>query len=118
MKLGFYMDDDTGLPALVSQAAVQGFVALRSDDVGMRGRADEDHLAYAAQRHLMLVTCNGRDFRRLHENWLADGRSHSGIMIVNQSIALGERVRVLLWLANAGSAEDFIGRVEYLRDWQ
>ena len=112
------MDDDTGLPALVAQATAHGFAAMRSDDVGMRGRPDEEQLSYAVAQGLMLVTCNGRDFRRLHDEWLADGRSHNGIMIVNQSIALGERVRVLLWLANAGSAEDFIGRVEYLRDWQ
>ncbi len=118
MSPGFYLDDDTGMPSFVAQANSRGYRALRSDDAGMRGAADGDHLEYAASNRLILVTCNIRDFHALHFSSLERGSAHSGIIGIDQRLSLGERVRVLLWLAQAGTAEDFAGRFEFLEDWR
>lgn len=84
----------------------------------MRGESDGAHLEFAAAHELMLVSCNRRDFQRLHLEWIAAGRTHSGIMIVNQRLSRGERIRVLLWLAEAAGPGDFVGRFEFLEDWR
>ena len=106
------------MPSFVQQARAKNHQAMRSDDVGMRGRTDLEHLEYAAEKGLVLVTCNRRDFQGLHLYWLSQGRAHSGIIIVDQRLSLGERIRVLLWLAQAGTAEDFANRFEFLDEWR
>ena len=118
MSLGQYLDDDTGMPSLTRQGNQRGLHVVRSDDVGMRGATDDKHLEFAAREGLMLVTCNLRDFQKLHTDWVAAGRRHSGIMIVDQRLSLGERIRVLLWLAEAAGPDDFAGRLEFLEDWR
>jgi hypothetical protein len=84
----------------------------------MRGRTDLEHLEYAAENQLVLITCNRRDFQGLHFQWLSERRAHSGILIVDQRLSLGERVRILLWLAEAGTAEDFANRFGFLDEWR
>ena len=61
MSVRLYLDDDSGLLALISQARQEGLTVVRSDDVGMRGASDAEHLRYAAATGLVLVTCNWRE---------------------------------------------------------
>ena len=62
MSVTSYLDDDTGIPELVAQARPRGLLVVRSDDVGMRGKSDREHLEYAAENKLVLITCNRGDF--------------------------------------------------------
>jgi hypothetical protein len=40
------------------------------------------HLEYAAAHGFILITQNPKDFRNLHDRWQAQGRSHSGILLI------------------------------------
>ena len=117
MTPGFYQDDDTGIPSFVTQARARSIRAFRSDDVGMRGAADPEHLTYAAENGLVLVTCNLRDFLPLHFEWVEANRNHAGIIHIPQRLPLGERVRGLLWLAEAAEAEDLANEFLFLDEW-
>jgi hypothetical protein len=50
--------------------------------VGTLGRSDDEHLEYASQHKLTLVTRNPDDFRERHDLWQAQGRGHAGILLV------------------------------------
>ena len=117
MSVGLYLDDDTGITDLVEQAEIRGLRVWRSDDVGMRGKPDIEHLRFAASNDLALVTCNRRDFLRLHAQFLQSNEPHAGIMIVSQQIPKGVRIRGLLLFAEIASASDVQNRLEHLKEW-
>ena len=110
MSVSSSLDDDTGILELVAQAVQRGLIVVRSDDAGVRGKTDSEHLEYAASHALTLVTCNRRDFLALHWDYLK-GMPHSGIVIVNQHIPRGERVRLLLLPCAIASPEDLNTKV-------
>lgn len=83
----------------------------------MRGAADVAHLAYAADAGLALVTCNRRDFMALHWEWMTAGRTHAGIIIADQAMGPGERVRRLVALSAVANPSDLGNRLEFLIDW-
>jgi hypothetical protein len=118
VSLAYYLDDDSGMRAFLREAPRHGVTVARSDDVGLRGRTDPEHLEYAASQGLALVTANRRDFQRLHETWIEQGREHSGIFILDQRLSVGERIRILLFLAAVGERTDFANRFEFLDDWR
>jgi hypothetical protein len=67
-----------------------GNSAVTARQLGRERGRDHEHLAFAAQRGLILVTCNARDYRLLHDAWLnwpevwqmTSRPQHAGILIV------------------------------------
>jgi len=57
VSAALYLDDDTGIRALLSQARQAGLAIVRSDDLGMRGAKDDEHLKFATTRGMILVSC-------------------------------------------------------------
>lgn len=79
---------------------------------------DELHLAHAADVGRCLCTFNAGDFHRLHVAYVAEGRSHTGIVIMaQQRYTVGEQMRRLLRLASSIAAEDMRDRIEFLSGW-
>lgn len=60
----------------------RGFAVYTALDQGMTELPDEAQLEYAATRGWVLVTHNGRHFRRLHDAWALRGREHQGILVL------------------------------------
>lgn len=52
-------------------------------DPALRGIADRDLLALAASAGRALVTENVGDFMRLHRAWVAEGRTHAGLVFTH-----------------------------------
>lgn len=117
MRISYYLDDDSALRAIRSQATARGFRVVCPDDVGLRGGSDDAHLRFAAENGLVLVSGNEADFIRLHWDWMAAGREHAGVIIAAQALGLGERVRRLLSFLELASAEDMRNKLEFLSDW-
>ncbi len=89
MALALYLDDcavSHPLRALLIGAGHQFTVPA---DAGLAGAAGEEHLTYAAQHELILLTKNPRDFLDLHDAWGAAGRGHPGIFLVYQDNDVG-----------------------------
>jgi hypothetical protein len=54
----------------------------------------------------------------LHEQWIASGREHSGIILAfQQRYSIGEQLRRLLHLLNRKPAAEMMSRLEYLSTW-
>lgn len=75
-----YLDEDVAV-LLARLIGVRGFDAITARDVGMLSQDDENNLAYAVSQSRALVTHNRADFEALHEQYITEGWSHSGIII-------------------------------------
>jgi hypothetical protein len=69
----------------------------------MNAQTDESQLVFAAKRGRLFLSANIRDFAKLHRDWLEQGKTHSGIVLVpQQRYSPGEIVQRLLRAASAG----------------
>jgi hypothetical protein len=58
----------------------QGFRVFTALDEDMAEQDDLAQLAFAASRGRLLITHNGRHFRRLHRSFLEEEQDHAGII--------------------------------------
>ena len=66
----------------------------------------------------MLFTYNIGDYYLLHTTFLAEGRSHAGMIPARQQhYSFGEQMRRLLKLVATRSAEEMKDRAEFLSSW-
>jgi predicted nuclease of predicted toxin-antitoxin system len=71
-------------PALAEHLTAAGCETLAiSADPALRGIPDDQVLALAAEHGRILVTDNIRDFVPLSNMWVAQGRSHPGILLIS-----------------------------------
>ena len=117
MSARLYFDDDVGNNAIMRELRGRGFDVTSSAEVGMRGRPDADHLRFAADAGRVMVSGNRGDFARLHGQWVARGEHHSGIILIEQRMAVGSRVRAFAELLRELNSDEFEDRVEYLKQW-
>ncbi len=118
MTVRLYCDEDSLRHALVLSLRKRGVDILTALESGMTGKKDEEQLAYAAARGLVIYSFNMGDFCRLHARWLAEQRSHAGIIVARQQhYSVGEQMRRLLRLVAAKTAEEMQNRLEFLSDW-
>ncbi len=75
--LKFYTDAHVDKQIAI-QLRKYGIPVIRCQDVGMDNATDEEHLEYASENHLSVVT-KDIDFRTLHFQWLAQGKTHFGV---------------------------------------
>ena len=118
MKLRFYFDDDSAEGALIDALRMRGIEVCVPGDADLAGADDARHLAWCAEHDFVLVTHNISDFWALHGSFLAQGKSHCGIVLVRQqALSIGARLRRLLNLWGTLSADDMKNQAEFLSDW-
>jgi hypothetical protein len=97
---------------------MRGVDVMTALDAEMLGEPDDRQLAYAGAQGRAIYSFNVADFCRLHAEWLAEGRSHSGIVLAQQQqYSIGEQMRRLVRLVGALSAEDMRNRLAFLGSW-
>jgi hypothetical protein len=80
---------------------------------GLQGLGDPAVLAHASAQGRVLLTHNIRDFVALHHQYLAEGRSHSGILLSHE-LYVGRLVtRILAFISQAGD-QDMAKQLYYL----
>jgi predicted nuclease of predicted toxin-antitoxin system len=79
-----YVDDDSAWPLLVHLLRNAGHDVVIPADVGMTGRDDAVHLAWAIKDDRVLLSHNHDDFRNLHNIILLVGGHYPGILIVRR----------------------------------
>lgn len=113
-----YMDEDSMSRSLVRALRARGVDVTTALDEGMIERDDVEHLEYATARGRVLYTFNVADFYRIHCDYLAQGKSHAGIILASQQrYSVGEQMRRLLKLVATKSAEEMKNNVEFLTAW-
>src|SRR5438105_2771209 len=83
-----YLDQDVPVQ-LAGMLRAQGVDVLTTLEAGALGQEDPDQLSTAVASDRAMVTHNRLDFEHLHEEYLREGRSHSGIIIAAQRLYLG-----------------------------
>jgi predicted nuclease of predicted toxin-antitoxin system len=92
------MSDSSGLEPLlvrlyfdrhiIKQLAVdlrgRGFDVLTTEEAHLESAPDDEQLAFAASQNRAIFTFNIRDFAPLHERWLSENRTHTGIIVSQQ----------------------------------
>lgn len=90
--LRLYLDeciDHRLLPTL----ADRGHELLSAQDAGARQWSDEAQLLRASELERLLMSHNQVHFRRLHRRFGAEGRPHSGIVLLPQTMPLARLCR-------------------------
>lgn len=118
MTIRFYFDEDSMWHTLISALRARSIDVQTALEATMIERADEDHLAWATAQGRVLCSFNIGDFYRLHTSYLAQHKSHSGIVLTRQQqYSVGEYMRRLLHLMASLTAEEMHNRVEFLSAW-
>lgn len=113
-----YFDADAMQRAVVRGLLARGVDAITANEAGMAGATDQEQLEFAHNQRRILFSYNASDFFRIHREYLTQGKSHSGMVLApQQQYSIGERIRRLLKLVAAESAENMQDRVEFLSDW-
>ena len=114
-----YVDEDAMRGKVVFGLQSRKVDVIRASDAAMVQREDEDHLMTATGLGRVLYSYNTGDYQLLHQQWLAVGRNHSGIVVAKQQrYSIGEELRRLTRLMGALTAEEMRNRMEYLGNWR
>lgn len=85
----FYFDHNISVE-IARLLRVSGHTALTADEIGLRAAKDDEHFLVAAERDLIPVTHNRKDFELLHDAWRRWSAAwgvaplHAGVLIVAQ----------------------------------
>ncbi len=114
-RIRWYVDEDAMRISFVEALRKAGLDVETVADADRLGISDSNQLRWAAERGRVLYTFNVKDFSLLHAQWLTQGNSHAGIVVVpRQHYSLGDQLRGLMELTNSHSAEDMVNQLIYL----
>ncbi len=82
--MNLYLDDDSAKALLATLLRKTGHQVIVPATVGLSGADDPEHLLYAVQQSLVLLTRNHDDYRVLHLLVHATGGRHPGILVVRR----------------------------------
>lgn len=109
MRVRFHLDEHISL-ALAAGLRRRGVDVTCAGDAGLTSVADEEQLSFASKSGRVFVTQDA-DFLRFHRAAVR----HAGIAYCHQgSLTIGEMLRRLVLVYDLMTAEEMVGRVEYL----
>ncbi|MCZ7569437.1 MAG: DUF5615 family PIN-like protein [Ardenticatenaceae bacterium] len=115
MQIRLYVDEDAMARAVVRGLQARGIDVITVLEAGMSEQDDRAQLAYAAAQGRVLYTFNVGHFYQLHSEYLAQGKSHAGIILVyRQRYSIGEQIRRLLKVIARKSAEEMKNQIHFL----
>ena len=115
MQIRLYVDEDAMARALISGLRARGIDVTTVLDEDMLEKDDVDQLEFATQQGRAIYTFNVSHFCQLHAEFMAEGKSHSGIIVVyRQRYSVGEQIRRLSNLINMKTAEELHNSLHFL----
>lgn len=111
-----YLDEHLS-PRLAGQLRRYGFDAISSHESGMLSKDDSQQLAHAAAERRALVTFNFSDFACLHEQYMAEGKEHWGIVFSTEE-SFSILLHRLLRLLNSVFAEELQNHIRWLNEFR
>jgi hypothetical protein len=107
-----YLDEDVDI--LVAElVGARGYSVVTTRDAGQLGNTDAEQLAHAVREQRAILTHNRLHFEALGREYLASGRSHSGILLANRHPPY-ELARRLFLLLNQVTADELKDQIRYL----
>jgi Domain of unknown function (DUF5615) len=83
----------------------------------MLSQDDSDQLILAASEQQAIVTFNAGDFVRLHEQYIAEGKEHWGIILSTEE-SIGILLHRLLRLLHSVSSDELKNQIRWLNDFK
>lgn len=118
MKIRLYFDEEAQDDDVVAALKMRGVDVLTTNEAGMNGKDDDEQLEYATNVGMVIYSFNIGHFKFLHETWITEGKSHTGIILSQQQrFGVGEQMRRLLKIVHTLTAEQMIDRLEFLGHW-
>ena len=109
MPLKFHLDEHVS-PAVAAGLRRRGVDVTTTNDVGLQGADDIDHIAFALSSGRVIVT-HDDDYLVLH----AQGVGHAGIAYCHQHArTIGQIISSLVLLSQVLAPHEMENRVEYL----
>lgn len=114
-----YLDRHIKLQLAVDLRA-SGFDVRTTQEAGMDTASDEEQLTLAGAEGRVILTFNIHDFAPLHEEWTAAGRSHTGIIVLQQlgSRQYGVLLARMLRLLNTLTADEMRNNLVHLEQFK
>jgi len=110
MKISFYFDEMINRP-LAGELIKRGYAVVMANDIEMTGKRDDEHLAEAKKRGMVLLTLDKSFAGRVMK--LTD---HAGLICWTQDDQpIGHMVRILSEFAEEHNTEQVAGRVFWLK---
>jgi hypothetical protein len=114
-QIRLYIDEDAAEHAVITGLRDRGIDVLTVLEAGMTSATDEEQLAHATSQDRTIYSLNVGDFCRLHGEYLAAGKDHSGILVIpRQRYTIGEKIRQLISHIESVSAEEMKNRLDFL----
>jgi len=102
--LKLYLDEDVH-KKVATALRLKGYDVISSHEVQKQSLSDYQQLEYAISEQRAIFSFNIGDFKRLHEEYVLNGRSHSGI-ILSKQIPIGETIKRLTKFLYTHSSEE------------
>ncbi|MEW5856480.1 MAG: DUF5615 family PIN-like protein [Cyanobacteriota bacterium] len=114
-QIRLYLDEDVVNRGLVQALQNSALDVITTSEANKLSCTDEEQLIWATEQRRVIYSFNMGDFCRLHSNFMAQERSHAGIVLApQQSYSVGEQLRGILKLIATKSAEEMINQVVFL----
>jgi predicted nuclease of predicted toxin-antitoxin system len=110
------LDEDVD-PLLARIPPGRSYEVLTTQEARRASSTDVDQLAFATQEHRALLTHNTARFNRIAQEWAAEDREHSGI-VVSDHLPFKELLARLLRLLHHHSQESTHNRIIWLQDFR
>lgn len=110
-----YLDADVDVKLAVNLRDA-GYDCISAREVGNEALDDEEQMAFASERGLVLLTHNIQDFVPIFERWWFAGREHAGLLL-SQQLPLGELQRRVLRFLMAVDATGMENNVRNLAEF-
>lgn len=113
-SIRLFIDEDSMDRRVVNAFRSRGVDVTTVGEVRTTGFSDAEQLILATEQQRVLYTFNVGDFCQLHYDYMAEGRTHAGIIISSQAYSVGQQLRGLLKLAANQSAEEIVNQLVFL----
>lgn len=114
MQLKLYFDENVP-EAIAAAVRLRGYDVTTVGDAERRAASDLDQLRYASLQKRVLFTFNVADFFKLHDDFVATSRHHSGILLSKQ-LPVGIVVKRLLKLLSRLHVDEIENNIIWLND--
>jgi hypothetical protein len=105
-------------PRLAVELRKYGFdVTATQETDDLLSAPDDVQLAHAVSEQRAIFTFNIGDFVELHDQYMAEGREHWGIILSNRT-PVGELLRRILRLLNSVSADELKNQIRWLNEFK
>ncbi|MEH2173073.1 DUF5615 family PIN-like protein [Nostoc sp.] len=114
-QIRLYLDEDSVEKSLIKAFCNANLDVVTVADVSRQSYSDDEQLIWATEQGRVIYSYNRRDFCCLHNEFLATGRNHAGIILLQQQrYSVGQQLQGLLKLVATRSAEEMVNQLVFL----